>query len=183
VYYCLWDRDPLFVHDGGFDFGRFVIVEIGESEQEMPDFIVEEPDYHLGPYSPAIGTGSARMNPVPTDIEGTPRECGSTVDLGAYESPYCEPQLRFVRGDCDGDGSVIGQVTDAIFLLAFNFTGEPEPRCLAACDANGDGEIIGEVTDAVYLLAFNFLGGPAPVPPLASDLALGCEQPPEAQGL
>ena len=91
----------------------------------------------------------------------------------------------FLRGDCNGDGTVTGQVTDAVFLLDFNFTGGAAPPCAAACDANGDGSFSGQVTDAVYLLNFNFLGGPAlPAPfpacdrsELAGDAALGCATP------
>ena len=74
----------------------------------------------------------------------------------APESPSAP---RFLRGDCNGDGTVEGQVTDAVFLLSYNFLGGPRPPCLAACDANGDGKAEGQVTDAVYLLTFNFLGG------------------------
>jgi ELWxxDGT repeat protein len=101
--------------------------------------------------------------------------------------PDPEPEpLRFLRGDCNGDGEVAGSVTDAVFLLNHNFSGGPAPPCLAACDANGDGEVTGQVTDAVYLLQFSFLGGPAPPAPfpacgpgpLASDAALGCGRAP-----
>jgi hypothetical protein len=98
------------------------------------------------------------------------------------------PPARFRRGDCDGDGEVTGQVTDAVFLLNWSFLAGPEPPCLAACDANGDGRVGGQVTDAVFLLNYNFLGGPAPAPPfpdcgpgrLEADERLGCESPPAA---
>jgi concanavalin A-like lectin/glucanase superfamily protein len=91
----------------------------------------------------------------------------------------------FLRGDCDGDGSVGGQVTDAVFLLDHNFRGGGEPPCLAACDADGDGRTEGQVTDAVYLLTFNFQGGPPPLDPFPgcgpvqfeTDESLGCETP------
>ncbi len=91
----------------------------------------------------------------------------------------------FVRGDCNGDGNVIGQVGDAVFVLNFNFTGGPVPVCMAACDSNADGNVIGQVGDAIYTLNFNFLGGPAipaPFPECATstaedDVALGCETP------
>jgi hypothetical protein len=91
----------------------------------------------------------------------------------------------FLRGDCNGDGQVAGQVTDAVYLLNFNFSGGPAPPCRAACDADGDGRFIGQVTDAVYLLGFSFLGGPPPPAPFPScarssrsqDIALGCQRP------
>ena len=75
----------------------------------------------------------------------------------------CPPaEARFIRGDCDGDGVVSGQVTDAIVLLNHNFSGGPAPPCLAACDADRDGEVLGRVTDAIFLLNFSFVGGPPP---------------------
>jgi len=89
------------------------------------------------------------------------------------------PDRRFLRGDCNGDGSTIG-VSDAVFSLTYSFLGGAEPPCVAACDANGDAVATG-VSDAVYLLAFSFLGGPAPVlpypdcgPPGPRDPDMGC---------
>ena len=91
----------------------------------------------------------------------------------------------FIRGDCNGDGAVTGQVTDAVFLLNYNFLGGQAPPCSAACDVNGDSAWTGQVTDAVYLLNYNFLGGtppPAPYPGCGlstkeSDQTLGCATP------
>jgi polyhydroxybutyrate depolymerase len=110
------------------------------------------------------------------------------VRVTDLEATPVEPRRAFVRGDCNDDGDVSGSVSDAVFLLQFNFTGGAAPPCLAACDANGDGAVLGEVTDAVYTLRFNFLGGPAPPAPFPgcgnlerpSDEALGCEAGPEA---
>ncbi len=113
------------------------------------------------------------------DCDDAAGECSTTVEV-------LEPGIGpFVRGDCNGDGAVTGQVTDAVFLLAFNFTGGDIPGCMAACDANGDGAVTGQVTDAVYILNFNFTGGiapPAPFPECANstletDIALGCDVP------
>ena len=94
------------------------------------------------------------------------------------------PTHRFLRGDCNSDGAVAGQVTDAVFLLTWSFLDGRPPGCVAACDVDGDGRAGGQVTDAVYLLNFNFLEGAPPPPPYPdcggstreSDLALGCEQ-------
>ena len=98
------------------------------------------------------------------------------------------PPNPFLRGDCNGDGQVTTDVTDAVFLLNYNFRGEQRPPCLAACDANGDGKAEGRVTDAVYLLYHNFRAGPVPPEPFPEcgpgterDAALGCETPPDCQ--
>jgi len=98
----------------------------------------------------------------------------------------CDGAGPFIRGDCDGDGQVTGSVTDAIFLLNYNFLGGGTPPCFAACDIDGDGMFTGMVTDAVYILNFNFLGGVAPPPApfpgcglstIETDVALGCVTP------
>jgi hypothetical protein len=115
-------------------------------------------------------------------VELTATSCGTskTADITiTYSAGGVGP---FIRGDCNGDGKVTGQVGDAIFLLNFNFLGGTAPSCQAACDSNGDGQFSGQVGDAVYLLNFNFLGGrppPAPFPDCGSgtsegDKALGC---------
>ena len=96
------------------------------------------------------------------------------------------PAPQFIRGDCDGDGRFRGIVTDAVYLLNFNFLGTQEPPCLVACHANGDGLVRGTVTDAIYLLTFNFLGGPPPLAPFPDcgpensvlGKYIGCEEPP-----
>jgi hypothetical protein len=114
-----------------------------------------------------------------TDSCGTAKSATNTV---TFKSVGVGP---FLRGDCNGDGKFTGTVTDAVFLLSFNFQGGAAPPCNAACDANGDGSFVGTVTDAVYMLQFNFLGGPAPpapypncgIGPSAKDTALGCATP------
>ena len=85
------------------------------------------------------------------------------------------------NGVADGDGDIKRAISDAVFLLRFNFAGLSQPPCLAACDANGDGEVIGLFSDALFILSFNFLGGPRPTEPFpdcgsgsATDAVLGC---------
>ncbi len=136
---------------------------------------------------------SARIKPLPAGpyLAGATAGTGGatvTTEIDNYTVSAIECVTGigpFIRGDCNDDGAVVGQVADAVFLLSYNFTGGPAPNCLAACDANGDGAVVGQVADAIYILGFNFLGGPAPVAPFPecgtsaaeSDLALGCEAP------
>jgi polyhydroxybutyrate depolymerase len=94
-----------------------------------------------------------------------------------------EPEASFIRGDCNDDGRA--EMSDAIYLLGYNFLGTATPACMAACDFNGDGMMQG-VTDAVHLLTYRFVAGPAPPGPfpscgpesLDSSVALACETPP-----
>jgi hypothetical protein len=110
-------------------------------------------------------------------------EC-SALDLRAPRPPLSPDDVvidgqvcfdgapRFRRGDCNGDGAVVGQVSDAVFLFAFLFARGREPPCLDACDANDDGVVVGLLTDGIYLLNFSFLTGarpPAPFPACGLD--------------
>ena len=91
------------------------------------------------------------------------------MDMGAYEYGDCPPALEpsFLRGDCNGDGSSTGEVTDAVYLLNYNFTGGLQPPCLAACDANGDGAVT--VSDVVFLSNYVIHGGAEPRPSASGD--------------
>ncbi len=162
------DTDPIAVHEGATknNFGDSLARPIGVGQHPIGfdlDFfqgLVFEPRVTLGPLAP------------------------SELLYGAEVDPPDGP--TFLRGDCNGDGNVVGQVGDAIFTLNFNFLGGPAPACMAACDSNGDGNVIGQVGDAIYTLNFNFLGGPTPTPPFPEcgvseepgDVALGCETSP-----
>jgi hypothetical protein len=65
-------------------------------------------------------------------------------------------------GDANNDGGY--DISDAVFLIGYIFSGGPAPgdcncaNCLG--DANGDGGV--DISDAVYLIGYIFSGGPAP---------------------
>jgi trimeric autotransporter adhesin len=65
-------------------------------------------------------------------------------------------------GDANSDGGV--DISDAVFLIAYIFSGGSAPSdCNYANgqgDANADGGV--DISDAVYLIAYIFSGGPAP---------------------
>ncbi len=186
--------DPRFEVSGIFDFSSFVNIEIGGVRHAIPDFVIDPGDYRLAQGSPCVDSGTREYVPFPqtrnleaplTDAEGSARPCGADIDMGMFES--CELD-HFLRGDCNADGQVEGQIGDAVFLLVYNFLGGEKPSCLSACDADGDGSVEGQPTDAIYLLTFNFLGGASPPEPfplcgpanLPSDEILGCETSPPA---
>lgn len=77
------------------------------------------------------------------------------------------PQTTFVRGDATLNGGI--DVADAIFVLAYLFSGGANPMCPDSADANDTGAI--DVGDAIFMLDFLFGGGslppyPFPVPGL-----------------
>jgi hypothetical protein len=114
-------------------------------------------------------------------VAGRSRQRGRGMDYTAVKNIVVTPPLAFLRGDCNGDHGI--DLTDAVYVLVFNFRGGPQPPCLAACDANADGEFEAQLSDAVYLLSYCFLGGPAPPDPFPlcnpsgreADALLGCE--------
>jgi 3',5'-cyclic AMP phosphodiesterase CpdA len=64
----------------------------------------------------------------------------------------------FICGDANGDAAV--DIADAVYLIAYIFSGGPAPNPLAAGDANCDGEV--DIADVVYLVNYIFSGGAAP---------------------
>jgi hypothetical protein len=65
-------------------------------------------------------------------------------------------------GDADNSGSI--GIEDAVYIIAYIFSGGPTPGdCnypMGLGDANGDGDL--DISDAVYLTAYIFSGGAAP---------------------
>lgn len=72
-------------------------------------------------------------------------------------------QELFRRGDPAADGKQ--NVTDAVVVLSFLFTGGVEPPCRKSADADDNGAL--QITDAVFLLNYLFLGGPAAPEPFS----------------
>jgi hypothetical protein len=73
---------------------------------------------------------------------GDPSECG------------CIP------GDANNDGSV--NVGDAVYVIAYVFTGGPEPWPFATCSGDANCDCATNVGDAVYCISYVFQGGPPP---------------------
>lgn len=67
----------------------------------------------------------------------------------------------FRRGDANASGRI--DLSDAVFILNFLFSGGSEPRCTRSADVNGSNVL--DITDPIFLLSFLFLGGPSPPEP------------------
>ena len=63
-----------------------------------------------------------------------------------------------ICGDANADQLV--NVTDAVYVIAYIFSGGPAPNPLEAGDVNCDGLV--NIADVVYLINYIFAGGPAP---------------------
>ena len=84
---------------------------------------------------------------------------GRWIDNGAL------PSKSMSRGDFDRNEAV--NISDAVLLLNFLFSGGAAPDCESLVDTNDDGSI--NLSDAVFLLSFLFASGPAPAPMTAAE--------------
>ncbi len=73
---------------------------------------------------------------------------------GNHIGDVCE----FICGDANHSGGV--NISDAVYLIQYIFSGGPAPNPLVAGDANCNGTI--NISDVVYLINYIFTGGPAP---------------------
>ncbi len=64
----------------------------------------------------------------------------------------------YICGDANQSGGV--SISDAVYLIAYIFSGGPAPTPLISGDADCSGGV--NISDAVYLIAHIFGGGPAP---------------------
>ena len=78
-----------------------------------------------------------------------------------FEDDPRRPDIEFRRGDANSDSK--HNITDAVFILRYLFTGGQTPSCLKAADTNDTGDL--DLTDAIYLLNYLFLGGSEPSAP------------------
>lgn len=64
----------------------------------------------------------------------------------------------YMHGDADGSGTI--DVSDAVYIISFIFSGGSAPVPTGRGDADCSGAI--DISDAVYLISYIFSGGPAP---------------------
>ncbi len=94
---------------------------------------------------------------------GLPAVCLLQVGIVGPRSAAHAQDATLVRGDADGNGD--RQITDAILVLNYLFTGGRAPVCSPLADTNADGDV--NISDPVTLLGHLFLGNPTP--PALSD--------------
>ncbi len=71
-----------------------------------------------------------------------------------------DSQSPSIRGDCNGDGEI--NVSDAVWIINYVFTGGPPPNPLYMGDVNCDDAV--NISDAVWIINYIFSGGPPPCP-------------------
>lgn len=107
---------------------------------------------------PLDATGTAR--PLAGDVIVTTRE-GSAL----LRNAVTYAGRLFLRGNVNDDEDT--DLSDAIFLLAYLFSGGRAPTCLQAGEINGDLAI--DLSDAIFLLQHLCLGGRRPAPPFGTE--------------
>lgn len=133
------DRDQIYIFDDAAGlYGKIH----GAEFEDLPT------DHSLSLIPDGDSRGCWVVSASPTPTEPNVGEC-----------PDEEP--RFIRGDANSDCSV--DITDAVYVLNFLFTGGETPQCMDAADTNDTGAV--DITDGIFLLGFLFLGtAPPPYP-------------------
>ena len=106
-------------------------------------------------------------------------ESGVQPELFHGQVPFIQG-IPFSRGRINPDDSV--DISDAIWLLQWQFIGLAEPVCLKAANINGDGGH--DISDVIFLLSWLLLGSHVPPEPvnncgisdLPNDEMFSCEQ-------
>jgi hypothetical protein len=155
--------------------------EINITTQSLPNGTLGE--YYAYQLNAIGGTGTLAWTDYEGDLAGTGLEFsingllfGTPSDTGAMgfiayitDSIGAEAQKSFelftnvayICGDANSDGTT--NVGDAVYLIAYVFTGGDAPNPIEAGDPNCDGQA--NVGDAVYLINYVFMEGPAPCCP------------------
>jgi len=109
------------------------------------------------PSGSTFSVGSTDVMVTATDEAGNTTTESFTVTVESCET-------SFMRGDTNDDGSF--DISDAIYILGYVFSGAAEPPCLDSLDENDDGFV--QIADAIYHFNALFLGGPLPEAPWGS---------------
>jgi hypothetical protein len=84
----------------------------------------------------------------------------NSLKPGAYQAAAHKLGGRIVPGDADGNRIV--DISDAVHLISYIFSGGIPPIIYLSGDADCNQFV--DISDAVYLIAYIFQGGPAPLP-------------------
>jgi len=113
--------------------------------------------------------------PVPLGITVGSRTALTDLSSTAV-SARLSREVRFLRGDSNGDGEIV--LSDTLHVFNFLFLGGPRPSCMDAADVDDNAAV--ELTDGVHLLNYLFLNGN--VPPGPGPVACGGDPTPDALG-
>lgn len=147
------------------------LVDISANWQNGPDnvqlrlgtMVIDAVGY--GDFTGAIfaGEGNPILGGIPgTSISRVPD--GSDTDDNSVDFSVTdaitpgEANFSFVCGDANASGGV--DIDDVVYLIAYIFSGGPEPQPYASGDANCSSAV--DIDDVVWLIAYIFTGGNVP---------------------
>lgn len=99
-------------------------------------------------------------------LEMVDSTCGGSLEISSNDpaQPLIDLPVTlrvgatYMAGDADNNQLV--NISDAVYLIGYIFSGGPAPDPLEAGDADCSGAV--NISDAVYLINYVFSGGPAP---------------------
>jgi hypothetical protein len=105
------------------------------------------------------GVGSATFDwtPIAAERGNHTITFNATDRFGLMDTKQMLAQV-YLCGDADANGMV--NISDAVYLIAYIFSGGPAPNPIDAGDVDCNGFV--NISDAVYLINYIFGGGPAP---------------------
>jgi len=72
----------------------------------------------------------------------------------------CETACTCIPGDANGDNTI--DISDAVYLISFIFSGGSAPIPYAVCSGDANCDCTVDISDAVYLISYIFSSGLAP---------------------
>lgn len=126
-------------------------------------------------WNPVPESASVSLAPGASRVVSVSMTCPPLITAGVIDSVFLKATARslpsvtdtdtattlvFIQpGDADNSGAL--NISDAVYLIAFIFSGGPASVPVASAgDANCDGTV--NISDAVFLIAYIFSGGPRP---------------------
>ena len=109
----------------------------------------------------SLNTSTGFVSGTPTDTGTVSVSIRATGTTGGSETEQITFRIApspFLAGDADNNGVV--NISDAVYIVSYIFSGGPAPVPMVAGDADCNGLIT--ISDVVYLINFIFSGGPAP---------------------
>ncbi|MCX6832366.1 MAG: dockerin type I repeat-containing protein [candidate division Zixibacteria bacterium] len=139
---------------------RQTLVNVSES-----DTVAQEPNEPCPPppcpdrwWVTDMETGNSWQCTRSVGYDCKPQYFNYVVAPGAAKLYRISPTVPCHHGDANDDGNI--DISDAVFLISYIFSGGLAPDPLAAGDANCDGGV--DISDAVFLISYIFSGGLAP---------------------
>ena len=90
------------------------------------------------------------------------RRVNNTVGWGRVNADRALVAACHSCGDANDDGTV--DIADAVYLIAYIFSGGPVPKDCIYLKGLGDpnGDLTVDISDAVFIMSYIFSGGAAP---------------------